>query len=217
MMLTRSGTIMEDNIRVVARCWPSWWLGVTLIIFVRFRPLNSKELEAGDESVVTFPENQNDREVSLWTKEKSNKGSKGEKKERKFTFDKILKPTVTQSQVYDATAKNIVKGEESIIMHLYSPILCNWVTHFADVLSGYNGTIFAYGQTSSGKTHTMEGNIHNEEMMGIIPRIVNDIFDHVSAMEDDKTTFVIKVSYFELYLETITDLLSSKLSPFYLF
>ena len=113
-MLSRSGTVMEDNIRVVARCWASSWLGVTLIIFARFRPLNSKELEAGDESVVTFPENQNDREVSLWTKEKSNKG-KGEKKERKFTFDKILKPTVTQSQVYDATAKNIVKGEESII------------------------------------------------------------------------------------------------------
>ena len=59
----------------------------------------------------------------------------------------------------------------------------------------------------------MEGNIHNEEMMGIIPRIVNDIFDHVSVTEDDKNTFVIKVSYFELYLETITDLLSSKLSP----
>ena len=80
---------------------------------------------------------------------------------------------------------------------------------FVDVLSGYNGTIFAYGQTSSGKTHTMEGNIHSEEMMGIIPRIVNDIFDHVSAMEDEKNTFVIKVSYFELYLETISDLLSS--------
>ena len=54
----------------------------------------------------------------------------------------------------------------------------------------------------------MEGNIHNEEMMGIIPRIVNDIFDHVSIMEDDKNTFVIKVSYFELYLETISDLLA---------
>ena len=86
-----------------------------------------------------------------------------------------------------------------------------------DVLSGYNGTIFAYGQTSSGKTHTMEGNIHSEEMMGIIPRIVNDIFDHVE--EDDKNTFVIKVSYFELYLETISDLLAipSKLTIFYLF
>ena len=63
----------------------------------------------------------------------------------------------------------------------------------------------------------MEGNIHSEEMMGIIPRIVNDIFDHVE--EDDKNTFVIKVSYFELYLETISDLLAipSKLTIFYLF
>ena len=76
----------------------------------RFRPLNSKELEAGDESVVSFPDTQNDREVSLLMTDKTEKG-KGEKKERKFTFDKILKPTVTQSQVYDATAKNIVKGE----------------------------------------------------------------------------------------------------------
>ena len=84
----------------------------------RFRPLNSKELEAGDESVVSFPETQNDREVSLLMTDKTEKG-KGEKKERKFTFDKILKPTVTQSQVYDATAKNIVKGEISQIV-LYS-------------------------------------------------------------------------------------------------
>ena len=83
---------------------------VWLLNIRRFRPLNSKELEAGDESVVIFPETQNDREVKLLVKDKTEKG-KGEKKERKFTFDKILKPTVTQSQVYDATAKNIVKGD----------------------------------------------------------------------------------------------------------
>ena len=51
--------------------------------------------------------------------------------------------------------------------------------------------------------------------MGIIPRIVNDIFDHVSIMEDDKNTFVIKVSYFELYLETISDLLAIPSKLFY--
>jgi kinesin family protein 5 len=62
----------------------------------------------------------------------------------------VLKPNVTQTQVYDSTAKSIVK----------------------DVLSGYNGTIFAYGQTSSGKTHTMEGIIDDPNMQGIIPRYV---------------------------------------------
>ena len=96
-MLSRRCTVSEDNIRVVAR----------------FRPLNAKELEAGDESVVTFPENQSDREVSLWMKDRGERGAKGEKKERKFTFDKILKPTATQPEVYDATARNIVKGEDS--------------------------------------------------------------------------------------------------------
>ena len=44
---------------------------------------------------------------------------------------------------------------------------------------GYNGTIFAYGQTSSGKTHTMEGIMENPDLQGIIPRIVNDIFNHI--------------------------------------
>ena len=48
-----------------------------------------------------------------------------------------------------------------------------------DVLMGYNGTIFAYGQTSSGKTHTMEGIMENPDLQGIIPRIVNDIFNHI--------------------------------------
>ncbi len=44
------------------------------------------------------------------------------------------------------------------------------------MLCGYNGTIFAYGQTSSGKTHTMEGVMGDADLQGIIPRIVNDIF-----------------------------------------
>ena len=102
-------------------------------------------------------------------------------------FDKVLKPNVTQTQVYDATAKNIVK----------------------DVLCGYNGTIFAYGQTSSGKTHTMEGVINDPTMQGIIPRIVNDIFNHIYSMEEN-LEFHIKVSYFEIYLDKCRDLLDRK-------
>ena len=51
-----------------------------------------------------------------------------------FTFDRVFRPDATQEMIYNATAKDIVQ----------------------DVLCGYNGTIFAYGQTSSVKTHTME-------------------------------------------------------------
>ena len=74
---------------------------------------------------------------------------------------------------------------------------------------GYNGTIFAYGQTSSGKTHTMEGVIGDPHLQGIIPRIVNDIFNHIYAMEEN-LEFHIKVSYFEIYMDKIRDLLDGE-------
>ncbi|XP_015677549.1 kinesin heavy chain isoform X2 [Protobothrops mucrosquamatus] len=101
-----------------------------------------------------------------------------------YVFDRVLPPNTSQEQVYNACAKQIVK----------------------DVLEGYNGTIFAYGQTSSGKTHTMEGKLHDPQLMGIIPRIAHDIFDHIYSM-DENLEFHIKVSYFEIYLDKIRDLL----------
>ncbi|KAG5265314.1 hypothetical protein AALO_G00240890 [Alosa alosa] len=101
-----------------------------------------------------------------------------------YMFDRVLQSNTTQEQVYNACAQKIVK----------------------DVLDGYNGTIFAYGQTSSGKTHTMEGNLHDTDCMGIIPRIVQDIFNYIYSM-DENLEFHIKVSYFEIYLDKIRDLL----------
>lgn len=79
---------------------------------------------------------------------------------------------------------------------------------------GYNGTIFAYGQTSSGKTHTMEGVMGDPHLQGIIPRIVNDIFNHIYAMEEN-LEFHIKVSYFEIYMDKIRDLLDGTIFYFY--
>ncbi|XP_012534468.1 kinesin heavy chain isoform X2 [Monomorium pharaonis] len=101
-----------------------------------------------------------------------------------YLFDKVFKPNATQDKVYNEAAKSIV----------------------TDVLAGYNGTIFAYGQTSSGKTHTMEGVIGDPNKQGIIPRIVNDIFNHIYGMEEN-LEFHIKVSYFEIYMDKIRDLL----------
>ena len=121
-------------------------------------------------------------------------------------FDKVLKPNVTQNQVYDATAKNIVKGNKTLEKCVKISLT---LIFFTDVLCGYNGTIFAYGQTSSGKTHTMEGVINDPTMQGIIPRIVNDIFNHIYSMEEN-LEFHIKVSYFEIYLDKVRDLLDRK-------
>ncbi|XP_024858517.1 kinesin heavy chain isoform X2 [Kryptolebias marmoratus] len=52
----------------------------------------------------------------------------------------------------------------------------------------------------------MEGNLHDPHLMGIIPRIARDIFDHIFSM-DENLEFHIKVSYFEIYLDKIRDLL----------
>ncbi|XP_008285949.1 kinesin-1 heavy chain-like [Stegastes partitus] len=104
--------------------------------------------------------------------------------DKPYHFDRVFQSNTTQVQFYNAVAQKIVK----------------------DVLDGYNGTIFAYGQTSSGKTHTMEGKLHDPDMMGIIPRIVQDIFNYIYSM-DENLEFHIKVSYFEIYLDKIKDLL----------
>ena len=74
---------------------------------------------------------------------------------------------------------------------------------------GYNGTIFAYGQTASGKTYTMEGVMgdpHRPHLQGIVPRIIKDIFDHIDSAEK-KLEFRVKVSYFEIYMNSIRDLM----------
>eukprot|EP00055_Hartaetosiga_balthica_P005059 m.14228 g.14228 ORF g.14228 m.14228 type:complete len:937 (-) comp4276_c0_seq1:155-2965(-) len=102
-----------------------------------------------------------------------------------FTFDRIFTDASTQEDVYEYAAKPIVE----------------------DVLKGYNGTIFAYGQTSSGKTHTMEGpSIDNPSERGIIPRIVYNVFQYID-MAPETLEFTVRVTYFEIYMEKIYDLL----------
>ncbi|KAF9114140.1 hypothetical protein BGX27_011568 [Mortierella sp. AM989] len=70
-------------------------------------------------------------------------------------------------------------------------------------MEGYNGTVFAYGQTSSGKTYTMSG---TERQMGITPRAVEDVFKYIR--ENSEREFLLRVSYMEIYNESIRDLLS---------
>uniref|UniRef100_A0A3Q3W9Q6 Kinesin-like protein n=1 Tax=Mola mola TaxID=94237 RepID=A0A3Q3W9Q6_MOLML len=141
-------------------------------VLCRFRPLNKSEIIRGDKFIPIF---QGEDTVIF--------GGKS------YVFDQVFPTNTTQEQVYNVSAKEIVK----------------------DVLRGYNGTIFAYGQTSSGKTHTMEGSLHDPKGMGIIPRISGDIFEHIFAM-DENLEFHIKVSYFEIYMDKIRDLLDAQIN-----
>ncbi|KAE9548194.1 hypothetical protein FO519_008596 [Halicephalobus sp. NKZ332] len=104
-------------------------------------------------------------------------------------FDKCYGPEATQQEVYMDTVAPLIK----------------------EVLNGFNCTVFAYGQTGTGKTFTMEGT-HDEEgdyswdsdpKAGIIPRALHQIFSALAGIED----FCVRVSYVELYNEELYDLL----------
>lgn len=104
----------------------------------------------------------------------------------KFEFDKVFLD-IGQEDLFNIVAKPIVD----------------------DAVLGFNGTILAYGQTASGKTYAITGSdIFDPNTMGIIPRMISTVFDHIDA-SDNNLEFELKVSYCELYLEKILDLTDS--------
>lgn len=76
-----------------------------------------------------------------------------------------------------------------------------------DILNGYNGTVFAYGQTGAGKSYTMMGTDIDDDMgKGIIPRIVEQMFASILTSPSN-IEYTVRVSYMEIYMERIRDLL----------
>nr|XP_031546346.1 centromere-associated protein E isoform X2 [Vicugna pacos] len=107
---------------------------------------------------------------------------------KSFNFDRVFHSNETTKNVYEEIAVPIIDS----------------------AIQGYNGTIFAYGQTASGKTYTMMG---SQDYLGVIPRAIHDIFQKIKKFPDRE--FLLRVSYMEIYNETITDLLcdTQKMKP----
>lgn len=76
------------------------------------------------------------------------------------------------------------------------------------MLKGYNGTIFAYGQTGCGKSHTMMGVPSDNELRGIIPNSFAHIFGCINDDETPDKRFLVRCSYLEIYNEEVYDLLT---------
>ncbi|CAD6884217.1 unnamed protein product [Tilletia laevis] len=103
-----------------------------------------------------------------------------------FTFDRVFPMNTKQKDVFEYGIKDTV----------------------SDVINGYNGTVFAYGQTGSGKTFTMMGaDIDDESLKGVIPRITETIFESILC-SPPHLEYLVKVSYMEIYMEKIRDLLA---------
>lgn len=165
---------------------------VNVQVAVRCRPLNNREITSGERPVLLCAEDR--REVVCVAPVTQRKGPAASANSKKtYTYDHVFGPDASQADVF-----------EGIVMPIVD-----------EVLQGYNCTVFAYGQTGTGKTHTMEGR-RDEDMVGIqerrlaenagiIPRAVKQVFDHLRSITDEHS---VRVSHLELYNEQLTDLLS---------
>ena len=110
-----------------------------------------------------------------------------------YVFDHVYDPSSSQKKVYETTARGVVDS----------------------ALQGYNATVFAYGQTGTGKTFTMEGFSEGSsgvEARGIIPRAIEQIFGHIQRHASPAMRFLVRASYLQIYNEAISDLLKPERS-----
>ncbi|XP_017405878.1 kinesin-like protein KIN-7O isoform X3 [Vigna angularis] len=129
-------------------------------------------------SVRAKPLSQDDAKTSLW---RISGNSIAIPNLSKFDFDQIFSGSCATAEVYEARTKDIVEA----------------------AVRGFNGTVFAYGQTNSGKTYTMRG---SKAEPGVIPLSVNDLFRIIQ--QDVDREFLLRMSYMEIYNEEINDLLA---------
>ncbi|CAF0918185.1 unnamed protein product [Rotaria sp. Silwood1] len=151
-------------------------------VVVRCRPMSDQEQESGCERVVDIDGQRRQISIRRSTVEFSQRNT--DDTVHAFFFDSVYDWNSQQKDVYDQTARPLVDS----------------------VLEGFNGTIFAYGQTGTGKTFTMEGVRSQVELRGIIPSSFAHIFDSISHTTSRQ--FLVRASYLEIYNESIRDLLS---------
>jgi len=157
-------------------------------VFCRIRPENEKEHSSGL-GLCLEPTSENSLKIiidnlSINTGLKENYN---EKSSQDFTFDKVFPSDTTQSTIFEKVAKPLITA----------------------AFEGINGTLFCYGQTSSGKTYTMEGIPTDDILMGVIPRMMQLIFDKISSGSPD-IEFSVKCQYYQIYNEKIQDLLDTR-------
>ncbi|XP_026725612.1 kinesin-like protein KIF3A [Trichoplusia ni] len=148
-------------------------------VVVRVRPMDQREKLDGSYSCVSVDGVNNTVAVTR-------NNVTPQEPPRVYAYDAVFDSNTSQMDIYVQTASPIVE----------------------QVLKGYNGTIFAYGQTGTGKTYTMAGSNTAPELRGIIPNSFAHIFSHIaSAKEDEK--FLVCVTYLEIYNEEVRDLLGN--------
>ena len=158
------------------------YLSECIQVCVRLRPMNTKEKNESRKPIIDIF--LDDNQVLIKNPANPNDDPKS------FTFDAVYDEKTIQKNFYDESCFSLVES----------------------VLEGFNGTIFAYGQTASGKTYTMEGDLSISNLNGIIPRIIHALYNTIDVLknDDDDIEYEIIVNFVEIYMEKIRDLLDNK-------
>ncbi|XP_074570069.1 kinesin-like protein KIN-7A [Curcuma longa] len=143
-----------------------------IFVTVRVRPLSKKELSLKDQEAWECVDD-NKIVFKMAAQDRSNLPTS-------YTFDRVFGPSCLTERVYEEGARDVALS----------------------ALTGINATIFAYGQTSSGKTYTMRG---------IAEKAVNDIYKHI--LDTPERDFTVKISAMEIYNEIVRDLLKPDSGP----
>lgn len=110
----------------------------------------------------------------------------------RFTFDNVYDESTTQEMVFAGAGVPLVEN----------------------CLNGFNSTIFCYGQTGAGKTHTMIGELEDRDLRGLAPRVFEKLFEKIyeTTEKESRTSFEVDCSFLEIHNETITDLLNPSMT-----
>ncbi|CAD7936303.1 unnamed protein product [Amoebophrya sp. A25] len=146
-------------------------------VVCRIRPMNEKERKLNPNPIVTARVDA--KKVLIC------RGTGGRATRQEFPFDEVFGPSSTQDDIFETVLE----------------------PRLNDVLCGFETTIVAYGQTGTGKTYTMEGELNDEGGRGLIPRAVKVLFERLSNREKYFESYV-TCSYLEIYNEELTDLMA---------
>ncbi|XP_031600748.2 kinesin-like protein KIF18A isoform X1 [Oreochromis aureus] len=160
-------------------------------VVVRVRPANDSEKRENCRNVVQVVDNHmlifdpKEEDLSCFGSQRvrNRNINKRANKDLKFVFDQVFDENATQLDIFENTTKGVLDG----------------------VMNGFNCTVFAYGATGAGKTHTMLGSQNDP---GVMYRTMKELFKRMEDAKEEKE-FAVAFSYLEVYNEQIRDLLAN--------
>ncbi|EGD80383.1 transcription factor inhibitor ECI-6 [Salpingoeca rosetta] len=161
--------------------------GCNVKVCVRVRPMNKREREGRYAHCVEIAD-----ETHVIVHKPKSGGGRADRpassavRPLTFSYDRVFGENDAQTTVFSTAVSPVVDS----------------------VLEGYNGSVIAYGQTGTGKTFTIEGDLKGEHQ-GIIPRAVHRVFQHIQDASDARCQWLVRVSFLQIYNERVSDLLDA--------